>query len=102
MLEPCGLALTPSLPKSSPTCRQSSGRNHACCPTIPGSTDSSGPRQGMGARDRGRDRRCARRLQPPDFMPVDLAAELARPTVIHVSDLLWAARILAALVRVNR
>jgi hypothetical protein len=41
-------------------------------------------------------------LKPPDFMPVDLAAELARPTVIDANELLWAARILAGLVRVHR
>jgi hypothetical protein len=35
-------------------------------------------------------------------MPVDLAAELARPTVIDANALLWAARILEALVRVHR
>jgi len=41
-------------------------------------------------------------LRPPDFMPVDLAAQLYRPTVIDANELLWAARILAALVRVHR
>jgi len=41
-------------------------------------------------------------FRPPDFMPVDLAAELARPTVIDANELLWAARILEALVRVHR
>jgi hypothetical protein len=41
-------------------------------------------------------------LKPPDFMPVDLAAELSRPTVIDANELLWAARILGALVRVHR
>jgi hypothetical protein len=33
---------------------------------------------------------------------VDLAAELARPTGIDANELLWAARILEALVRVHR
>jgi hypothetical protein len=33
---------TPNSPKSSPTCRQASGRNHACCPTIHVSTASTG------------------------------------------------------------
>jgi hypothetical protein len=38
---------------------------------------------------------------PPDFMPVDLAQ--AEPvTVIDANELLWAARILAGLVRVHR
>jgi hypothetical protein len=41
-------------------------------------------------------------FRPPDFMPVDVAAELARPTVIDANELLWAARILEALVRVHR
>ena len=41
-------------------------------------------------------------LRPPDFMPVDLAAQLARPTVIDANELLWAARILSGLVRVHR
>jgi len=41
-------------------------------------------------------------FRPPDFMPVDLAAELARTTVIDANELLWAARILEALVRVHR
>ena len=41
-------------------------------------------------------------FRPPDFMPVDLAAELARPTVIDANELLWAGRILEALVRVHR
>jgi hypothetical protein len=37
---------------------------------------------------------------PPDFMPVDLAQ--AEPvTVIDANELLWAARILAGLVRVH-
>ena len=35
----------------------------------------------------------------PDFMPVDLAAQLSPPMVIDANELLWAARILAALVR---
>ena len=41
-------------------------------------------------------------FRPPDFMPVDLADELARPTVIDANELLWTARILEALVRVHR
>jgi hypothetical protein len=41
-------------------------------------------------------------LKPPDFMPVDLAAQLAQPTVIDANELPWAARILAGLVRVHR
>jgi hypothetical protein len=41
-------------------------------------------------------------LKPPDFMPVDLAAQLAPTTVIDGNELLWAARILASLVRVHR
>jgi hypothetical protein len=41
-------------------------------------------------------------LKPPDFMPVDLAAQLARRTMIEANELLWAARILAGLVRVHR
>ena len=41
-------------------------------------------------------------FRPPDSMPVDLAAELARPTVIDANELLWAARILSGLVRVHR
>ena len=41
-------------------------------------------------------------FRPPDFMPVELAAELARPTVIDANELLWEARILEALVRVHR
>ena len=41
-------------------------------------------------------------LKPPDFMPVDSAAQLAPPTVIDANELLWAARILEALVRVHR
>jgi hypothetical protein len=41
-------------------------------------------------------------LKPPDFMPVDLAAQIARSTVIDANELLWAARILAGLVRVHR
>jgi hypothetical protein len=41
-------------------------------------------------------------LKPPDFMPVDLAAQSASWTVIDANELLWAARILAGLVRVHR
>ena len=41
-------------------------------------------------------------LKPPDFMPVDLAAQLAPTTVIDANELLWAARILAGLVRMHR
>jgi hypothetical protein len=41
-------------------------------------------------------------LKPPDFMPVDLAAQCAPSTVIDANELLWAARILAGLVRVHR
>jgi hypothetical protein len=41
-------------------------------------------------------------LKPPDFMPVDFAAQLAATTVIDANELLWAARILAGLVRVHR
>jgi hypothetical protein len=41
-------------------------------------------------------------LKPPDFMPVGLAAQLAQPTVIDANELLWAARILASLIRVHR
>jgi hypothetical protein len=41
-------------------------------------------------------------LRPPDFMPADLAAQLARPAVIDAHELLWAARILVGLVRVHR
>ena len=41
-------------------------------------------------------------FRPPDFMPVDLAAQLSPPRVIDANELLWAARILAALVRVHR
>jgi hypothetical protein len=41
-------------------------------------------------------------FRPPDFMPVDLAAQLVTPRVIDANELLWAARILAALVRVHR
>ena len=41
-------------------------------------------------------------LRPPDFMPVDLAAQIAPLTVIDANELLWAARILAGLVRVHR
>ena len=41
-------------------------------------------------------------FRPPDFMPVDLAAQLWPPRVIDANELLWAARILAALVRVHR
>ena len=35
-------------------------------------------------------------------MPVDLAAQLTRPTVIDANELPWAERILAGLVRVHR
>ena len=35
-------------------------------------------------------------------MPVDLAAQLYQPTIIDANELLWAARILAGLVRVHR
>jgi len=41
-------------------------------------------------------------LTPPDFMPVDLADQLAPSTVIDANELLWAARILDSLVRVHR
>jgi len=41
-------------------------------------------------------------LKPPDFIPVDLAAQLAPSTGIDANELLWAARILASLVRVHR
>ena len=41
-------------------------------------------------------------FRPPDFIPVDLAAQLSPPRVIDANELLWAARILAALVRVHR
>ena len=41
-------------------------------------------------------------FRPPDFMPVDLAAQLYRPTVIDANELLWVARILSGLVRVHR
>jgi hypothetical protein len=41
-------------------------------------------------------------LKPPDFIPVDLAAQLAPPAVIDGNELLWAARILAGLVRAHR
>jgi hypothetical protein len=41
-------------------------------------------------------------LKPPDFMPIDLAAQIAPTTVIDANELLWAARILAGLVRVHR
>jgi hypothetical protein len=41
-------------------------------------------------------------LKPQDFMPVDVAAQLAPATVIDANELLWAARILAGLVRVHR
>ena len=40
-------------------------------------------------------------LKPPDFMPVDLA-ERDTPTVIDANELLWAARVLASLVRLPR
>ena len=41
-------------------------------------------------------------LKPPDFMPVDLATQLAPTTVIDANELSWAARILAGLMRVHR
>ena len=41
-------------------------------------------------------------FRPPDFMPVDLAAQLSPPRVIDANELLWAARILSGLVRVHR
>lgn len=41
-------------------------------------------------------------LKPPDFMPVDLAAQLSPLRVIDANELLWSARILAGLVRVHR
>jgi hypothetical protein len=41
-------------------------------------------------------------LKPLDFMPVDLADQLAPSTVIDANELLWAARILDSLVRVHR
>src|SRR5262245_53303714 len=41
-------------------------------------------------------------LKPPDFIPVDLANQLAPSTVIDANELLWAARILDSLVRVHR
>jgi hypothetical protein len=41
-------------------------------------------------------------LKPPDSMPVELAAQGAPPSVIDANELLWAARILAGLVRVHR
>src|SRR5215475_11876801 len=41
-------------------------------------------------------------LKPPDFIPVDLAAQLAPSTVIDANELLWAARILDSLVFVHR
>ena len=41
-------------------------------------------------------------LKPPDFMPVDLAAQLERPTVIDANELLWAARVMASLARLHR
>ena len=41
-------------------------------------------------------------LKPPDFMPVDLAAQCAPSIAIDANELLWAARILAGLVRVHR
>lgn len=41
-------------------------------------------------------------LKPPDFMPVDRSAEVAPVPVIDANELLWAARILAGLVRVHR
>jgi hypothetical protein len=40
-------------------------------------------------------------FKPPDFMPVDLAKQNA-PPVIDANELLWAARVLASLVRVHR
>lgn len=41
-------------------------------------------------------------FRPPDFMPVDLAAQFDRPMVIDTNELLWAARIFSGLVRVHR
>jgi hypothetical protein len=41
-------------------------------------------------------------LKPPDLMPVELAAQGAPSSVIDANELLWAARILAGLVRVHR
>jgi len=41
-------------------------------------------------------------FRPPDFMPVDVAAQLAPPRMIDANELLWAARILSGLVRVHR
>ena len=38
----------------------------------------------------------------PPAMPVDVAAQLYRPTVIDANELLWAARILSGLVRIHR
>ena len=40
-------------------------------------------------------------FKPPDFMPVDLAGT-DTPAVIDGNELLWAARVLASLVRVHR
>jgi len=48
------------------------------------------------------DEKAHRALKPPDFMPVDLADQLVPSTVIDANELLWAARILASLVRVHR
>jgi hypothetical protein len=41
-------------------------------------------------------------LKPLDFMPVDVAAKITSSTAIDINELLWSARILAALVRVHR
>ena len=41
-------------------------------------------------------------FRPPDFMPVDLAAQCAPSIAIDANELLWAARVLAGLVRVHR
>ena len=38
-------------------------------------------------------------LKPPNFIPVDLADQLAPSTVIDANELLWVARILDSLVR---
>ena len=41
-------------------------------------------------------------LKPPDYMPVADPQDSAAPAVIDTNELLWAARILAGLVRVHR
>ena len=41
-------------------------------------------------------------LKPPDFMPVAQREEAPSPPVIDANELLWAARVLASLVRVHR